>query len=915
MDYKATLHLPTTDFPMKANLPSREPAQLALWAEQDIYQKVRQRRLGCPQFILHDGPPYANGDIHIGHAVNKILKDIIIKAKSLSGFDAPFVPGWDCHGLPIEHQVEKKKGKAGQKIDFKAFRQACREYALSQVDQQKEDFIRLGILGDWHNPYLTLSPQYEAQMIRAVGKIVANGYWTRGFKPVYWSIVGQSALADAEVEYHEKTSCAIDVRFEFKEDSSRSVIIWTTTPWTLPSNQAVAIHPDIAYVWVFLNWEGQNQSWLLAEALVESAMARYGIEQYTIQPADVLAECLGKVLKHPFLERDVSLVKGAHVTDESGTGAVHIAPDHGVEDFEVGQAEGISCLDWVDARGIYRPEVPILAGQHIEKVEEAILDLLRSSQSLICFKHFKHSYPHCWRTKTPLIYRATPQWFIDINQSGLKEKALKAIQGVKWIPESGQQRMASMLKIAPDWCVSRQRVWGVPIPFWLNQQTGQLHPDTLELLEKIAQRMESEGLEAWHNPELAEALGVDLTQYEPVSDTLDVWFDSGVSHMAVLSARPDLTYPADLYLEGSDQHRGWFQSSLKTAIAIHDSPPYRQVLTHGFTVDGQGRKMSKSLGNTVSPQAVVNQLGADVLRLWVATVDYQFEMTVSDEILKRVSDYYRRIRNTARFLLANLADFEPEQHLDPKGPSVALDQWLVLRAQAVQEEVIQAFEAYDMVGAFQAIHHFCNQELSAFYLDVIKDRQYTLAKNAPARRSAQQALYHVMQALVRWIAPILSFTADEIWSYLPTTEESVFLSQWYQGFPQDLSEKLPHAQVLQLMQLKDWVNQKIEVQRKEGILGSSLEAEVELHLPSAAWQWLAPWGDELRFVFICAAIRVNFIDSDLDEVRVVVSPSKSQKCVRCWHFVSDVGVNMQHPELCLRCVSNVEGLGEERLYA
>lgn len=661
-DYKSTLNLPKTDFPMKANLAQREPDTLAHWQQQDLYQIIRNNRRGRKKFILHDGPPYANGNIHLGHAVNKTLKDIIVKAKTLSGYDSPYVPGWDCHGLPIEHQVEKKIGKAGVKVDHRTFRQKCREYASKQVDAQKKDFVRLGVIGDWDNPYLTMNFEFEADIIRALGKIAANGHLQKGFKPVYWSVVGGSALAEAEVEYHEKTSFSIDVRYKVVEEGKFSaavkdlsgtgtifVVIWTTTPWTLPASQAVSLNAELEYVVV----QNGNERLVVAEALLESVMKRAGIENYSI-----VGRCKGQalenlLLQHPFYSRQVPIILGDHVTTEAGTGAVHTAPDHGMDDFLVGKKYGIGTLNYVDANGIYGEQVELFAGEHVYKVDEHVIVVLQKKRTLLHQGKITHSFPHCWRTKTPLIFRATPQWFISLTQNNLLGAVKEAIKNVRWLPAWGEARIAGMVDSSPDWCISRQRTWGAPIALFVHKETQELHPETSRLIEEVAQRVEKSGMDAWFELDAKELLGNEADLYEKVTDTLDVWFDSGVTHFAVLNKREELAYPADLYLEGSDQHRGWFQSSLKTAMAIEGAPPYKEVLTYGFTVDEHGRKMSKSLGNVIAPEEVINTLGADVLRLWIAATDCSTEMHVSKEILNRASDSYRRIRNTARYFLAN----------------------------------------------------------------------------------------------------------------------------------------------------------------------------------------------------------------------------------------------------------------------
>ncbi|WP_067862770.1 isoleucine--tRNA ligase [Neptuniibacter marinus] len=937
-DYKATLNLPETPFPMRGNLAQREPEMLKGWQKMDLYQKIREASAGRNKFILHDGPPYANGNIHIGHSVNKILKDIIIKSKTMSGFDAPYIPGWDCHGLPIEHKVETKVGKAGVKVSHKEFRQKCREYARKQVEGQKKDFIRLGVQGDWDNPYLTMNFDTEANIIRALGKIVENGHLVKGFKPVYWSVVGGSALAEAEVEYQDKTSTAIDVRFSpvdqaafvarFNDAESGagdvSVVIWTTTPWTLPSNQAVSLNAELDYVLVQLDLGQGQERILLAEGLVKDVMVRYGVDDYAIVGRCQGAALENIALEHPFAGRQVPIILGEHVTLDAGTGAVHTAPDHGVEDFEVGRKYGIGTLNLVNAAGVLGEGAGVFAGEHVYKVDDKVVALLQEKGKLVLEHKFQHSYPHCWRTKTPLIYRATPQWFISMEKNGLKAAALDAIKGVEWFPEWGQNRIESMVEQSPDWCVSRQRTWGVPIALFIHKETQQLHPNTAELIEQVALRVEQEGIDAWFDLDAAELLGDEADQYEKVTDTLDVWFDSGVTHYSVIDQRDELTFPADMYLEGSDQHRGWFQSSLKTGIAIKGCAPYKQVLTHGFTVDGQGRKMSKSVGNVVAPQEVMNKYGADILRLWVASTDYSGEMTCSDDILKRAADAYRRIRNTARFFLANLNGFNPETDMVPTEKMVALDAWAVDRAARLQDELLGHYDQYEFLLVFQKISHFCSQDMGGFYLDIIKDRQYTAATNSAARKSAQTALYHIVEALVRWIAPICSFTAEEIWTTLAGDRaESVHLDTWYQGLTK-LPDSSPFDSAYweQVMAVKDAVNKQLEEQRNAGNVGGSLEAEVTLYCDDNLLQTLAKLEDELRFVLITSqahiaplADAVDAQQTELSGLQLEVVKSSADKCPRCWHYREDVGQNADEPELCGRCVENVHGDGERRSFA
>ncbi|MEQ8938530.1 MAG: isoleucine--tRNA ligase, partial [Gammaproteobacteria bacterium] len=736
-------------------------------------EQIRKQRKDKPLYILHDGPPYANGDIHIGHAVNKILKDIIIKSQSLNGFDAPYVPGWDCHGLPIELQVEKKVGKAGVKVDAKTFRNACREYAMKQVDNQRTDFIRLGVLGDWDKPYLTMDFNTEANIVRALGKIIAAGHLHKGFKPVHWCTDCGSALAEAEVEYEDKKSPAIDVRFPFidqgaaascfavdKPDATISIVIWTTTPWPLPANQAVSIHPEYKYVLVKLD----NECLVLAEGLYEQVLSRAGIEDY-----EVLGDCEGAklerlMLQHPFYNREVPVILGQHVTLEAGTGAVHTAPGHGQDDYVVGQKYNLPVDNPVGGNGCFLPDTEFFAGEHVFKANAKVIDVLEEKGMLLHQEQFGHSYPHCWRHKTPIIFRATPQWFISMDANGLREQAKESIRNVKWKPAWGEERIHGMIENRPDWCISRQRTWGVPIAVFIHNETQELHPDTANLIEQVSQKIEQEGIDAWFDLDEKELLGDDADNYSKVTDTLDVWFDSGVTHDTVLQADDRLQFPANLYLEGSDQHRGWFQSSLLTSVAINNGAgPYKNVVTHGFTVDAKGMKMSKSKGNVVAPQKVMNMLGADILRLWVAATDYRTEMGVSDEILKRMADAYRRFRNTARYLLSNLEGFDPEQNMVAYKDMLDLDKWAIEHAWRLQQKLIKDYDNFDFHMIYQALHQFCVVDMGGFYLDIVKDRQYTTGKDSLARRSTQTAMYHLVEMLSRWFAPILSFTADEIW--------------------------------------------------------------------------------------------------------------------------------------------------------
>lgn len=934
-DYKNTLNLPETDFPMKANLATREPTILANWATIDLYQKMRKQGKTQEKFILHDGPPYANGPIHMGHAVNKILKDIILKSKTLSGFDAPYVPGWDCHGLPIEHKVEQKIGKAGIKVSAETFRTECRAYAQSQIDLQRDAFKRLGILGEWDQPYLTMNPPFEADVMRSFGKIMQQGHVQQGYRPVYWCLECGSALAEAEVEYADKTSPAIDVRyrskniaemlqrFDFIEDISNiSVPIWTTTPWTLPASQAVTVHPDVSYVLVSV----REEYLVIAQPLLETVMQRYGETDYV-----VLAEIPGKnleylTLQHPFYERTVPIILGEHVTVDTGTGAVHTAPAHGVDDYQMAKKYDLPLDNPVLDSGCFHETVELVSGLHVNKANSVILAELEKRGALLHQAKIAHSYPHCWRHKTPLIFRATPQWFISMEKKQLRKNVLAAVKKVEWLPASGENRLRAMIEGRPDWCISRQRTWGVPIPLFLHKETSAPHPNMSHFIEKIAQLVEKNGLEAWYKIDLGapEWLGADAENYVQSKDVLDVWFDSGVSHQAVLRRDSTLRFPANLYLEGSDQHRGWFQTSLLTSIAMNQTAPYKTILTHGFVVDPQGRKMSKSLGNVIFPEKIIEKLGADILRLWVAATDYRTEMAVSDEILARNTETYRRIRNTARFLLANLAGFDPDVHLIPAKKMLALDQWIVDRARLLQNDILAAYQTAQLHSIVQKIHHFCAVDLGGFYLDVIKDRQYTTPENSLARRSAQSAIYHLIEALVRWLAPILSFTAEEIWQYIPGKHaESVFLTTWYEQLAELTNKKMDSAFWETIREVRDAVNREIETQRKAGRLGSPLEAHVQLFCGDQLKEKLDLLEDELRFVLITSrvdvllkdAVTTDGVETSVPELSLRVIPLSEEKCARCWHRRADVGVDRAHPMLCHRCVINISSEGEIRQYA
>jgi len=948
VDYKNTLNLPQTDFPMKANLSQREPNILKKWQTEKLYEAICQKDAAKPKFVLPDGPPYANGNIHMGHALNKILKDMIIKSKRLSGYQAQFIPGWDCHGLPIELNVEKKIGKPGVKVDVKTFRKACREYATSQIALQKESFIRLGILADWERPYLTMDPVFEANIIRSLKQIVANGHLHKGNKPVYWCLDCGSALAEAEVEYKDKQSPTIEAAFTVTDTkhalvqawqkqgidvSAASVVIWTTTPWTLPANEAVAVHPDVTYALVRCQLSekdenaGKTEVYLIAEPLVTSF-----VESKHIVSHEVLATAPGKALeylqlKHPFLDKTVPVILADYVTTDAGTGCVHTAPAHGQDDYRVAQHYQLPVESPVNGQGCFIEGTPFVAGLSIYKANGQIIELLRTNGKLVFSGTIQHSYPHCWRHKTPLVFRATPQWFISMSQKGLRDEIKAEVTKVDWIPGWGKARMMGMFSDdRPDWCISRQRTWSTPMGLIVNKDTQALHPDIVSLMDKVADIVEVGGIEAWHELELTTLLGDGAAQYEKVTDTLDVWFDSGVTHDYLQRFRKELAFPADLYLEGSDQYRGWFQSSLLTSVAMKGVAPYKQVLTHGYTVDAQGRKMSKSLGNVVAPEKVINTLGADVLRLWVAAMDYHSEIHVSDEILKRNSEAYRRIRNTLRFLLANAHGFDPKTQQVPVAQLPELDKFIVYRTAQLQREIIADYEHYDFHLIYQKIHNFCIVELGSFYLDIIKDRQYTTLQHGLPRLSAQTVLYHVAEALVRWIAPILSFTAEEVWSYLPGERvSSVHLAEWYTGLPEvKLAAPFDEKGWQTLLSLRDQVNKALEEARAAGHIGSGLEARVVLYVGDVSFKLLTALQDELRFFCITSEASVRpwsartpaaYVGVNIPELAVEVSPLSYPKCARCWHRRPEVNQIASHPGLCQRCVDNVVGQGETRQYA
>ena len=918
---KYKLNLPDTSFPMRGNLAKREPSWVANWNKSNTYKKIRNARAGKTKYILHDGPPYANGDIHIGHAVNKILKDFIIKSKTLSGYDAPYVPGWDCHGLPIELVIEKKYGK---NIDANKFRHLCREYALEQVEKQKKDFERLGVLGDWSNPYLTLDKRTEANTVRSLAKIYANGFLYQGSKPVHWCIECGSALAEAEVEYEDKTSEVVDVTFILDQKNSETIfseannkpvaaIIWTTTPWTLPANEAISVNPKLNYGL----YELSDKYVILATDLAENNLLKYK------QPIKLINNFKGKELegllfKHPFLNKTVPIVCGDHVTTEAGTGLVHTAPAHGIDDYVVGSKYNLPVENPVDEYGKFKRDVPHVAGLSVWDSNTVIIALLKSKNALVFDEKYTHSYPHCWRHKIPIIFRATHQWFIGMNNKNNNQHSLRnlsddAVSNTNFFPSWGKARLETMIKNRPDWCVSRQRNWGVPITMFLHKETSEPHPDTLLFFEKIAKMIEKDGIDAWFNLDIQNFLGKDAKDYKKVSDTLDVWFDSGTTHESVLLQRDDLSPQADLYLEGSDQHRGWFQSSLLTSCAMNEKAPYKALLTHGFVVDGQGYKMSKSKGNVIAPQKIMDQYGADILRLWVATTDYSGELNISDEILKRVADSYRRIRNTLRFLCANLEDFDYKKHLVEPNEMLSLDRFAIYKVDELQSVILDHYEKFEFYLAIQKFVAFCSEELGGFHLDILKDRLYTTSEDSFARRSAQTSLYHISHSLMRVMAPVLSFTAHELWEVLCNEKDhSIFTDYWYELPKHGLSNE----------DINDWnniikvraeVNKRIEEVRESGKIGSSLQAQLRINANKDIMESLTRFKDDLKFIFISSDVTINLHDDD--DLNIEATPSPYKKCERRWHYAESVGQNKEHPSICKRCISNLFGSGEVRIHA
>ena len=941
VDYKSTLNLPDTPFPMRGDLAKREPNWVADWQQQKRYEKIREKSKGQPKFILHDGPPYANAAIHIGHALNKILKDIVVKSKQMAGYDAVYIPGWDCHGMPIEIFVEKQHGK---NLPAEKLMLLARTHAESQVELQKADFIRLGVLGDWDHPYKTMDFATEAEEIRTLGKLFERGYVYRGLKPVNWCFDCQSALAEAEVEYEDKTSTTIDVGFSVVDGERDKLakafglaklpegpvyaVIWTTTPWTIPANQALNVHPDFDYALV----ETARGSLVLAKELAQACLERYGMagDQLT----EFVHVCKGSALeriefKHPFFDRVSPVFLADYVTLDAGTGIVHSSPAYGVDDFNSCKRYGMTnddILNPVMGNGQYAASLPLFGGLNIWKAQLEIVKAIDSAGALFHSSSFKHSYPHCWRHKSPTVFRATSQWFIgmDIKAHGqeksLRELALAAIDATTFYPEWGKARLYSMIANRPDWCISRQRKWGTPIPFFLHKETQQPHPRTLELLDQVAQRVEKEGIECWQRITADELLGSDAAHFEKSNDTLDVWFDSGSTFTTVMGQRPEFEghFPADIYLEGSDQHRGWFHSSLLISCAMNGSAPYKALLTHGFTVDGQGKKMSKSMGNALAPQKISDTLGAEILRMWTGLTDYSGELSISDEILKRVVESYRRIRNTLRFLLANTADFDVTKDALPVEEWLEIDRYALVLTDDLQKKVLAHFEKFEFQPAMQAVQNFCSEDLGGFYLDILKDRLYTTGAKSVPRRAAQSALHHILQALTRLIAPVLSFTAEEIFALNASADDSVFLHR-YSTLPVIANADALRVRYSRLRSIRGIATVAIEGAREQKLVGSSLQAEVDISVTAADMELLGSFGDDLRFLLITSRVTVSGSKPDASPTSrspfVTVSPSKHPKCERCWHYRADVGSEAAHPTICGRCVSNLFGEGEKRFYA
>lgn len=931
MEYKNTLNLPKTEFPMKANLSQREPEQIREWEESRLYHKIREASAGKEKFILHDGPPYANGQIHIGTALNKILKDIIIRSRQMSGFDAVYVPGWDCHGLPIEHNVDKDLGAKAREISQVEKRKLCRDYANKYINIQREEFKRLGVLGEWENPYLTMNYNYVAVIARECGNFALNGSLFRSKKPILWCTSCRTALAEAEIEYYDDTSPSIFVKFSLQDDMGKdipelagkqvSVVIWTTTPWTLPANLAIALHPDFTYAAVET---GSNEVLIIAKDLVDECMKSFGISDYRI-PAEFNAQVLEKKrCLHPFYDRESVIILGRHVTLETGTGCVHTAPGHGREDYESALAYGLEVYSPVDDAGCFTEEVGLFSGRFVFEANKEINTVLKDRKALLAEGTIEHAYPHCWRCKKPVIFRATPQWFISMDKTGLRKKALEEIDRVQWIPHWGRERIYGMIENRPDWCVSRQRSWGVPITMFSCNKCGTLLIRK-DVFDHIHDLFAEHGADIWFEKEADELLpsgtaceSCGNATFTKETDILDVWFDSGISHAAVLEARPYLQWPADLYLEGSDQHRGWFHSSLLTAVGTRGAAPYKSVLTHGFVVDADGKKMSKSLGNTIAPNEVIKKYGAEILRLWVSASDYRDDIRISDAILKQLSDAYRRIRNTSRFMLGNLYDFDPAKDAAPYESMQELDRFALLKLQGLIEKSSKAYEDYEFHVIYHSLYNYCTIDLSAFYLDILKDRLYTSAPESLERRSAQTALHIIIQTVTRLMAPILPFTAEEIWNHMPADGEKggnihfqtmpEVNSRWKDA---DLEKKWG-----QLIDVRGEVTKALESARKMKRIGHPLDAAVTLSISGndELFHLLRSYVNELRSIFIVSKASLvkeeklpdAYHSEDIKGLSVRIEPAPGAKCERCWIHETSVGSDTAHPAICSRCLNVIE---------
>lgn len=928
MDYKETLSLPKTEFPMKANLSKREVEILNRWNQENLYKKLREQSNGRKKYILHDGPPYANGNIHIGHAVNKILKDIIIKSKQMTGYDVPYIPGWDCHGLPIELQVEKKLGKKKNSLSKKEIRKLCREYAQKFVGLQRDEFIRLGILGEWNNPYLTMDYAYEATIVKELGKFIASGDLYKGKKPVHWCFSCRTALAEAEVEYDDHISPSIYIKFPLKSDIGKtiselasknvSIVIWTTTPWTIPANMAVCLHPQFIYDAV----EVGDDVLIIASDLVDGCMKEFGIDDYSVVATFKGSEIENEICAHPFLDRDSLVINGRHVTLEAGTGCVHTAPGHGQDDYVIGLKYGLEVYNPVDNAGRFIENVKYFAGERVFKANPMVVEKLKEVGALLNSTEISHSYPHCWRCKKPILFRATDQWFVSMDKNRLRAKALDEINRVQWIPSWGKSRIHNMVESRPDWCLSRQRVWGVPITAFQCKGCNKLIADE-EVINNIVKLVEKEGSDIWFEREITDLLPEGYScpdcngnEFDKEEDILDVWFDSGVSFSAVLENREKLSSPADLYLEGSDQHRGWFQSSLLTSIGTRGRAPYNTVLTHGFVVDGKGKKMSKSAGNVTSPQEVINKYGADILRLWVSAEEYRDDIKISEEILRRCSDAYRRIRNTARYILGNIYDFNKDKDYVVYNEMEELDRWALHKLHVLTKKVLTAYETFEFHKIFHDVHNFCTIDMSSFYLDILKDRLYTSGASSIRRRSAQTALFEILDTLVKLLAPVLSFTTEEIWSYLKSSDEqegSVHFASFpepkEEWFDQILSERWDR-----LIQVRSEVSKALEIARRDKIIGHSLDAAVSIECKEDLASFLKSFEPELNRFFIVSGVelvarlsKAKILTSDeIDGLKIGVDSAAGKKCERCWNYDRNVGVNENNYEVCQRCLEVIE---------